>query len=348
MEARHGRWSTAMMSWLVSLVLHALLMIALGYVAGQQMLGMRGVAFDSLIGDPAGTLVAGFSNSSGDMRRGDRYFDDERPAGEEATVDSSAPAGKSDVHDMEHAVGASLAAIASGAPPVDAMSALPRGLVAAEFAGGSTGSPWGTSGAGDLLNGPHRPGSRRGQFARTHVYGVAAEGNTFVYVFDRSSSMSSGGNNLFASAKRELLASLDDLSEESRFHIIFYNEKPTSMDLGRGFSGLVFADARAKERARGFVEGILAAGGTRHFAAMKQALRLRPDVIFFLTDADEPELSDGQMSEIRSLNGGRTTINTIEFGDRPQPRANNFLSRIARENGGQYLYVDVTQPSAAQ
>jgi hypothetical protein len=156
--------------------------------------------------------------------------------------------------------------------------------------------------------------------------------------------MGTGGNDLLASAKRELLASLDDLGEENRFHIIFYNERPTKMDLGRGFSGLVFANDRAKELARRFVDGIVAAGGTRHFEALKEALRLGPDVLFFLTDADEPELSDGQISQIRSLNGGRTAINTIEFGDRPQPRPNNFLARVARENGGRYVYVNVRKP----
>lgn len=339
------------MGWLVSLVLHALLTIALGYVAGQQAFGVRRTPFDSLIGDAAGALVGSFSEGSGDARRGEPYFDDERPGEEAATVDSSGEGGKAGMGGVQNAAaGAGLAAIASGPPPVDIMTALPSGLAAAAHLGGLTSgdSAAGAAGAGGLLNGPHRPGSSHGKFARTHVYGVTGEGNTFVYVFDRSSSMSSGGNNLLVSAKRELLASLGDLGEENRFHIIFYNEKPTSMDLGRGFSGLVFADARAKERTRRFVEGILAAGGTRHFEALKQALRLRPDVIFFLTDADEPELSDGQMSEIRSLNGGRTTINTIEFGDRPQPRRNNFLARIARENGGQYLYVDVTRPAAAR
>jgi hypothetical protein len=345
LEARRWRWQNAVMGWLVSLVLHLLLTVLLGYVAGQQLFGVRGTPFDSLIGDGGDALAAGFSSASGDMRRGEPYFDDERPAGEEPASDSSGDAGHAGTGGADNAAVASLAAIAGGPPPADALAALPSGLVAVGSLGAGT---LGASDAGGLLNGPHRPGSSQGKFARTHVYGVTGEGRTFVYVFDCSSSMSSGGNNLLASAKRELLASLDDLGEENRFHIIFYNEKPTKMDLGRGFSGLVFADARAKERARRFVEGILAAGGTRHFEALKEGLRLRPDVLFFLTDADEPELSDGQMSEIRGLNRGQTTINTIEFGDRPQPRRNNFLARIALENGGQYLYVDVTPPTAGR
>ena len=229
---------------------------------------------------------------------------------------------------------------------MDTTGDLPSGELAAVSPGAAlTGT---ATGAGGLLNSPRRPAAIHGKFARTHVYGAAGEGNSFVYVFDRSSSMGMGGNSLLASAKHELLASLDDLGEENRFSVIFYNERPTKMDLGRSFAGLVFADSRAKELAKRFIEGMVAAGGTRHFDALLEALKLRADVVFLLTDADEPELSDAQLSRIRTMNSGHTTINTIEFGDRPQPRRDNFLARIARENGGQYVYIDVTRRGARQ
>jgi hypothetical protein len=331
------------LGWLLSLVLHALLVIVLGYFAGQPWRGTRHAPFDSVIGGSAGVLLADFSGALVD----DEYFQDEQSDGTAGT-DSSSDSGVSERDDAPSATAASLAAIAAGPPPVDALAALPASGLATWAGGelaatisGQAGS--GATGVGGLLHGPRQAGKSYGKFARTHVYGVAGEGNTFLYVFDRSASMGASGNSLLMSAKRELLASLDDLGEENRFHIIFYNEQPTRMDLGRGFAGLVFADQRAKELARRFIESIIAAGGTRHFEALKDALRLGPDVIFFLTDADEPELSDGQMSQIRSLNGGRSKINTIEFGDRPRPRHNNFLARVARENGGEYLYVDVTR-----
>src|SRR5262249_36920988 len=93
LEARRWRWQNALMAWLVSLVVHGLLTTALGYFAGQRLFGVRRAAFDSLVGDSSGTLVAGFSNASGDMRRGEPFFDDEVPAGKEAG--SSAEAGAS-------------------------------------------------------------------------------------------------------------------------------------------------------------------------------------------------------------------------------------------------------------
>ena len=43
------------------------------------------------------------------------------------------------------------------------------------------------------------------------------------------------------------------------------------------------------------------------------ALRMSPDVIFFLTDADEPRMTSEQLAHVAQINPG-TSINTIEFG----------------------------------
>ena len=44
---------------------------------------------------------------------------------------------------------------------------------------------------------------------------------------------------------------------------------------------------------------------------------------------------------VRRLNGEITSINTIEFGIGPNLRSDNFLMQVARENGGQHVYVDM-------
>ena len=75
--------------------------------------------------------------------------------------------------------------------------------------------------------------------------------------------------------------------------------------------------------------------------ALKLALDMRPDVVFFLTDADEPQLTDAELAKVRSMNNG-TTINAIQFGIGPQSRSENFLIKLAKQNGGQHAYVDVT------
>jgi hypothetical protein len=183
------------------------------------------------------------------------------------------------------------------------------------------------------------PGQNESLTVETQVFGVKGRGSKFVYVFDRSSSME--GPPLMA-AKRELIASLHSLKRVHQFQIVFYNQQPQMM-LVRGHSRqLAFGDDRSKELAARFVGGISAYGATDHMQALRQALALKPDVIFFLTDADEPQLTRADFDQLRTLNHG-TSINTIEFGlGEPKPQF-NFLKHLAAEHGGQHTYVDVTR-----
>jgi hypothetical protein len=107
---------------------------------------------------------------------------------------------------------------------------------------------------------------------------------------------------------------------------------------------MLFGTEPDKKVATDFVRGILADGGTRHLDALKLALRMNPEVIFFLTDADEPTLTNNELAEVRKLNQRvGASINAIEFGSGPQQSRDNFLVRIARENSGAHVYVDVSQ-----
>jgi VWA domain-containing protein len=173
--------------------------------------------------------------------------------------------------------------------------------------------------------------SRAGQ---TQVYGVIGRGSRFVYVFDRSLSMRGAA---LASAKRELLASLGQLQRVHQFQIIFYNEKPRMMQPPQ----MVFADENGLRQADSFVTSIAAAGGTDHLQALQLALRMAPDVIFLLTDADEPPLTPRQLDEIRSKNAA-TSINVIEFKSGPEQRKGGFLRQLAEDNRGQYKHIDTT------
>lgn len=202
-------------------------------------------------------------------------------------------------------------------------------------------------GGSDLLGSGLRPGggsrgSGIGGKAQTEVFGVQGTGSHFVYVFDRSSSMAGFEGRPLAGAKRELIASLAHLDRVHQFQIIFYNHQPRLMSLAPGQSGLVYADEEGKKLAEDYVSKVVADGGTRHLEALTTALGLKPDVIFFLTDADEPQLLPAELAKIRRLNHG-TSINAIEFGSGAPSGAANFLKTLARENGGNYGYVDVTR-----
>jgi hypothetical protein len=176
--------------------------------------------------------------------------------------------------------------------------------------------------------------------AHTSMFGVEGVGYKFVYVIDRSGSMGGDGNATLKAAKAELLASIKKLESTHAFQIVFYNERPATFNpKGNGLA--VFANDRNKELAERFLDSISAQGGTEHEAALRIALKLKPDVIFWLTDGDRPKLDDEQIERINRLAAG-TVINAIEFGPGAQneKEKGNFLQKIAEANAGEYKYVD--------
>jgi hypothetical protein len=182
----------------------------------------------------------------------------------------------------------------------------------------------------------------RGGYARTSVFGVSGEGHKFVYVFDRSGSMDGHGGAPLSAAKAELIGSLEHLGQTHQFQIIFYNEHPRVFNPSGVLGRLVFGTDQNKYLAQKFVGSITADGATRHDEALEMAMRLVPDVIFFLTDADEPRMTPQQLDRIAGMNRG-TQINTIEFGYGVQIETDNFLVKLAHQNGGKHVYVDVSK-----
>jgi hypothetical protein len=178
--------------------------------------------------------------------------------------------------------------------------------------------------------------------ARTSMFGVSGVGFKFVYVLDRSASMGGSGQVALKAVKAELRKSLDRLDTVHQFQIIFYNEKPAIFNPSGTPGRLAFANQANKDRAVRFIESIAADGNTRHDEALKLAVKLRPDVIFFLTDGDDPKLTRRELDTIQRMAGG-ITINTIEFGPGPQPEEKSFLATLAEENGGQHVYVDLSK-----
>jgi len=178
--------------------------------------------------------------------------------------------------------------------------------------------------------------------ARTSMFGVSGVGHKFVYVLDRSSSMGGSGQKALKAVKAELVKSLKNLDTVHQFQIIFYNEKPAIFNPSGTPGRLAFASRVNKDRAVRFVESITADGNTNHDDALKLAIRLHPDVIFFLTDGDDPKLSRRELDQIQRMATG-ITLNTIEFGPGSKPEEKSFLATLAEENGGHYVYVDLSK-----
>ncbi len=195
---------------------------------------------------------------------------------------------------------------------------------------------------GSMITG-RPPPKRFGSSIQTSVFGVAGTGTNFVYLFDRSASMGDYQGRPLHAAKTELLISLDELEEIHQFQIIFYNESPSIFNPAGESPRMWWADNRGKNVAKRFIQGISAVGGTKHMSALEMALQLQPDVIFFLTDANQPGLTASQLARLRRLNRGTTSIHAIEFGLGPASGGNNFLRQLAQQHSGQYAYVDVSR-----
>jgi hypothetical protein len=188
----------------------------------------------------------------------------------------------------------------------------------------------GGAGAG---NGSGDPGGD----ASVSVFGVQGQGRKFVYLFDRSSSMEGAP---LAAAKRQLLESLASLESTHQFHIVFFNTRTQPFSVSSPGRRIAFATDRNKQLAANFVGGITADGGTDRLTALKAAIAFAPDVIFFLTDADDP-MSPAELAEIaRDNSRARAAICTIEFGRRQSPSPGSFLAELAHQSGGQYGYVN--------
>ena len=303
-------------SWLISMVLHAAVLLALG-------LALR-------LGPPQGTGAEPTAEVGIVLKHqeGDREYYEGESNGQDnsAATEAGGPA-------------SGLTDIFPASSPVDPEASLPAAMNLIGFAPGEQGVPH-AGGAAD------EPGGRRGGSfggkGQTSLFGVVGDGRKFVYVFDRSGSMGGSGRNALRAAKRELAASLNSLDTVHQFQIIFYNERPAVFNPSGQAGKLAFATEQTKERARKFIGSITAAGGTRHEDALILAIKLQPDVIFFLTDADEPRMSARQLYDVQRRAAG-ITIHAVEFGLGAQSDPNNFLVKLARQNGGKHVYVDLSK-----
>lgn len=298
-------------AWSFSVLFH-LATIALLALAVQQV--PRGAAEEP--GRTAG-IVLKRASAEGDLYEGEEDL--------AQTTEAAQAAENADVLDV-------LPAESAGP---DAESDLPK----IQGAGPSAADGGGQPNVGQFTGARPRGSVGGGDTARVSVFGVEGTGTKFVYLFDRSTSMEGAP---IEAAKRQLVESLQSLDSIHQFQIIFFNTDQYFFIPNEGSGRLAFASEQNKRLASNFVGGITAGLGTERYTALKKALALRPDVIFFLTDADD-EMLPGELAEIRRTNGrAGAAICVIEFGRRAAPSRNNFLMELARQNGGQYGYVDTT------
>jgi len=147
-----------------------------------------------------------------------------------------------------------------------------------------------------------------------------------VYVVDRSGSMMTTLHGVI----NELKESISRLRRTQKFHVIFFNSgAPLENPPGR----LVSAIRAQKEELFDFLDQVFPEGATNPEPAMRRALALEPDLIYFLTDG---EFDAGLVDALDRLNHDRRAkIYTIAYFDR---RGAELLEKIARAHGGKFRF----------
>lgn len=174
-------------------------------------------------------------------------------------------------------------------------------------------------------------------------FGASAKGKSVLYVIDRSFSMNS--NRAMRLAITELIRSLKSLGPFMEFQVVFYNTKVDLLQLpGRG---MVRASPGNLERARQQIEAVSPEGGTDHVNALKRALDFHPDIIMFLTDAEDitPEQIEivTRQNQRRRRGQSPASINVIQFHHEVGRAPVTTSEKLAKLNNGTYRLIETTR-----
>ena len=165
--------------------------------------------------------------------------------------------------------------------------------------------------------------------SRVSFFGSEVQANSVGFVIDASKSMS---GMRFQRARQELVNSLSKLQPNQRFFVVFYTDQTFPMFFPDNTIELIPADQRNLGRVFRWIEQSEVQGGTKPQAAMVMTLKLKPDLIFFLSDGDIPFETQGYV--LRYNSGSK--VHTITFGS---DIGAVLMRQIAAGNGGEYRFI---------
>lgn len=176
-------------------------------------------------------------------------------------------------------------------------------------------------------------GTGNGSGAGTGFFGSKATGQSIVFVVDGSRSMNrshaSPSKTRFKRLKLEIVKTVLALPAESNFFIIFFNDDVNPMPA----AGMQAATNANKQRYLTWLAETKADRDTDPRRALTMAMRMRPDVIYFLTDGD----FDGRISrDLLRLSQRTTEIHTFAFGKEAD---NETMRALAKQNRGKFYII---------
>jgi hypothetical protein len=161
-------------------------------------------------------------------------------------------------------------------------------------------------------------------------FGTRARADSVIFIVDMSGSME---GHRFDRAVEELIHSLSLLQPTQKFFIFFYNGVTYPMFEQRN-SKLLPATSGNRAKAAKWIKAFRPEGDTAPEDAIERALKMKPQVIYFLTDGEIPNTTRSTAQRFNSEH--KTVIHTIAFeyeGGAEQLRG------IAADSKGKYRFV---------
>ena len=137
----------------------------------------------------------------------------------------------------------------------------------------------------------------------------------------------------------QLTHSIEGLKSVQSFNVVFFQDEKCSALADHK----VFATPDNKRKAFKWLQEQTTTGATNPIAALELAFKSKPQLIYFLTDADFPDNQAVKTAIARMNKDKQTRINTIVFvpgdGDEGSAGFLELMKQIATDNGGVYAHV---------
>lgn len=174
-------------------------------------------------------------------------------------------------------------------------------------------------------------------------FGVKATGNTFVYIVDCSPSMKKDG--AFDAARQEIGRSLTSMKPTQRFYLMFFGKEieRLSIESGREEEYPIYATPANVQKAIEWLgRSVIQKEGWPPNDSLDKAIEMQPDGIFMLFDGDTRSdvakhlTKVNRTTDILSEPGPKVPIHVIHFF---QEEFATAMRKVANENGGTYRFV---------
>ncbi len=182
--------------------------------------------------------------------------------------------------------------------------------------------------------------SRNPDLSELPVVNFMESGRRRVYLLDASDSIAS----MMGTADRAVIrikSLLSLLEPDQEFQIIFYGNEPLKMRLRGIDEDYHRATAQNIGLATHELDAVDSLGASNHLSALRNALALNPDVIYFLSDGQDSAHASGDIRRVLIRHKSHVRIHALQFAvAAPESRGRTWMQRLATETGGKYVRVE--------